>query len=206
MSASFLADPEPTAAVRELYAAEEAGQGYVAHLTRLWAHSPEALHLLGQLLGLAGHRGGLDGRERTLLVTAAAAASGNSYCSLAFGSRLAAASTEREAAAVIAGGTPTTSATDAALVAWARRVAVDPRATTEADLAALREVGCDDGQVFAITLYVALRLAFATVNDALGAAPDAELAERVPPAVLAAVDFGRPPATRPGAVVRAGDR
>lgn len=31
----------------------------------------------------------------------------------------------------------------------------------------------DDGQVFAITTFVALRLAFSTANDALGAQPDA---------------------------------
>ena len=43
-----------------------------------------------------------------------------------------------------------------------------------------------------ITTFVALRLAFATVNDALGAQPDAELAAGAPPAVAAAVTFGRP--------------
>jgi hypothetical protein len=32
-----------------------------------------------------------------------------------------------------------------------------------------------------------------TVNDALGAAPDAELAAAVPPELRAAVTFGRPP-------------
>ena len=41
-------------------------------------------------------------------------------------------------------------------------------------------------------LFVALRLAFSTVNDALGAAPDRELTERAPAPVRAAVTFGRP--------------
>ncbi len=57
---------------------------------------------------------------------------------------------------------------------------------------ALRDAGFDDTQVFAVTLFVAMRLAFATVNDALGALPDAQLAKSVPTSLLDAVDFGRP--------------
>jgi hypothetical protein len=62
------------------------------------------------------------------------------------------------------------------------------------DVEELRRVGYDDEQVFSITLFIALRLAFSTVNDALGAPPDAELVGRAPAAVRAAVTFGRPPA------------
>jgi hypothetical protein len=61
---------------------------------------------------------------------------------------------------------------------------------------ALRAAGFDDGQVFAHTLFVALRLAFSTVNDALGATPDEELAARVPHELRVAVGYGR----RPGSV------
>jgi len=193
-AAGFLPDPPPSEAVDRMYAADLDAQGYVAHLTRLWATCPEALHLLSQTLGLAGHLGGLDFRQRQLLITAGASAMGDSYCSLAGGDRLAAAATSETAAAVIGGATESLSASDAALVSWARRMARDPNATTQADVDELRTLGFDDGQVFAVTLYVALRLAFATVNDTLGAAPDPELAERVPPAVLDAVSFGRPPA------------
>jgi alkylhydroperoxidase family enzyme len=193
-AAGFLPDPPPSEAVDRMYAADLDAQGYVAHLTRLWATCPEALHLLSQTLGLAGHLGGLDFRQRQLLITAGASAMGDSYCSLAGGDRLAAAATSETAAAVIGGATEALSASDAALVSWARRMARDPNATTQADVDELRSLGFDDGQVFAVTLYVALRLAFATVNDTLGAAPDPELADRVPPAVLDAVTFGRPPA------------
>jgi hypothetical protein len=55
-------------------------------------------------------------------------------------------------------------------------------------------VGYDDRAILGITLYVALRLAFSTVNDALGAQPDAELAATVPTEVRDAVTWGRPPA------------
>jgi len=81
-----------------------------------------------------------------------------------------------------------------AMAAWARKVVRDPNATTPADVQALRDAGLDDGQVFAITAFVALRLAFSTINDALGAQPDAQLAESLPAEVRGAVTFGRPPA------------
>jgi hypothetical protein len=71
-------------------------------------------------------------------------------------------------------------------------VAADPNATTADDVQALRDAGFDDRQIFAITSYVALRVAFSTVNDALGAQPDEQLGAIVPDEVRAAVDFGRP--------------
>ena len=78
------------------------------------------------------------------------------------------------------------------MAAWARKVARDPNATTPADIQALRDSGLDDGQVFAITAFVALRLAFSTINDSLGAQPDAQLAQSLPSQVREAVTYGRP--------------
>ena len=83
---------------------------------------------------------------------------------------------------------------DRVLAGWARRVVGDPNGVTAEHVEELRRVGYDDGQVFSITLFVALRLAFSTVNDALGAPPDAELVGRAPAAVRSAVTFGRAPA------------
>ncbi len=84
-----------------------------------------------------------------------------------------------------------------AMAAWARKVARDPNATTPADIQALRDSGLDDGQIFAITAFVALRLAFSTINDSLGAQPDAQLVQSVPPQVREAVTYGRPAAQAP---------
>jgi hypothetical protein len=42
-----------------------------------------------------------------------------------------------------------------------------------------------------------LRLAFSSVNAALGAAPDAQLANTALETVRRAVDYGRPPAATP---------
>ena len=81
------------------------------------------------------------------------------------------------------------------MAAWARKVVKDPNATTPADIQKLRDSGLNDDQIFAITVFAALRLAFSTINDALGAQPDAQLAESLPPEVREAVTFGRPVAT-----------
>ncbi|MEO6086853.1 MAG: hypothetical protein ABIQ18_27445 [Umezawaea sp.] len=56
----------------------------------------------------------------------------------------------------------------------------------------LRDNGFTDAEVFVLTVFTALRLAFSTVNDALGARPGAQLGASVPAAVLDAVSFGRP--------------
>ena len=78
-----------------------------------------------------------------------------------------------------------------ALAAWARTVAEDPSGTRPMDLQPLREAGFDDRALYAVTLFVAMRLAFSTINSALGAGPDIELVTRAPLALRRAVDYGR---------------
>ncbi len=62
-----------------------------------------------------------------------------------------------------------------------RQLARDPNATDASDVRALRDAGYDEAQIFAITVFVALRIAFSTVNDALGARPDRALRGRIVP-------------------------
>jgi len=61
----------------------------------------------------------------------------------------------------------------------------------------LREVGLGDREIFEATSFIAFRLAFSTVNDALGAAPDKQLVDEAPELVRAAVSYGRPPSPTP---------
>jgi alkylhydroperoxidase family enzyme len=138
---------------------------------------------------------GLSFRQRGILVTAAASTLGDSYCSLAWGGKLAKASDAALAAGVLTGSDTGLTEQEKAMAAWARKVARDPNATTPADIATLRDCGLDDEQIFAITAFVALRLAFSTINDSLGAQPDAQLAQSLPREVREAVTYGRPPAT-----------
>ena len=189
--AGFLSDAELDDAVQQMYDADRRLQGYVANQTRVWAHGPEALALLSYILRGAVDVAGLDARQRALLVTASASALGDAYCSMAFGTKLASASGGVVAAAVVDGHDQGLDEADRALARWARRVVREPNGITPAHVDELRALGYADRQVFAITLFVALRVAFSTVNDALGAAPDPELAERAPAEVVAAVSFGR---------------
>ncbi len=193
LAAGFLAPPEMNEQVQAMYDGDRDGQGYVAELTKVWAYSPGALAALSHAMAVAVDMGELDMPTRSLLVTAAASAINDSYCSLAWGSKLVRYAGAEATASIVAGDDSVLAEEGRALAAWARKVARDPSALEAADVDELRAVGLDDRKVFAVTLFVALRVAFSMVNDALGASPDAELVARAPRALLDAVDFGRPP-------------
>jgi uncharacterized peroxidase-related enzyme len=195
MSGSFLEEPAVSAQAQELFDEDLAEDGFVSNVSRLWAHQPDTLRRLFGLMSDAFGASGLSFRQRGILVTAAASTLGDSYCSLAWGGKLAQASAAALAAGVLTGDDAGLTDQEKAIAAWARKVARDPNATAPADVQALRDCGLDDGQIFAMTAFVALRLAFSTVNDSLGAQPDAELARSLPEEVRAAVTYGRPAAT-----------
>jgi uncharacterized peroxidase-related enzyme len=192
MTGSFLDEPPVSAEVQALFDEDLESGGYVWNGSRLWAHQPDTMNRLFELMSQAFKPSGLSFRQRAILVTAAASSLGDSYCSLAWGGKLAKASDVAVAAGVLSGSDAGLTPQERAIAAWARKVAKDPNATTPADIQALRHAGLDDGQIFAITAFVALRLAFSTINDSLGAAPDAELAQSLPREVRDVVTYGRP--------------
>ena len=200
---SFLREPEPTPEVRRLYDGDVDDLGYVMNASRVWAHVPGAHEVLFDLMGRAVRAGALTFRQRGILVAACASTLGDSYCSLAWGTKLAGEADPELAAGVLRGDDAGLDAQERALARWARAVARDPNGTTAADVAALREAGLDDAQVVAVTLFVAARLAFSTVNDALGAAPDRELTERAPARSGPPSPSGGPRGPdRPGSTIR----
>jgi uncharacterized peroxidase-related enzyme len=190
---SYLEEPDRSADVQALYDEDLTDDGYVWNVSRLWAHQPQTVAQLFELMSQAFKPSGLRFRQRAILVAATASTLGDSYCSLAWGGKLAGAADPALAAAVLSGTDAGLTDQEQALARWARKVARDPNATTPADVQALRDAGLDDGQIFAVTAFVALRLAFSSINDALGAQPDAQLAESLPDEVRAAVTYGRPP-------------
>jgi uncharacterized peroxidase-related enzyme len=192
MTGSFLNEPPLSAQAQALYDEDLTEDGFVWNVSRLWAHQPETMEQLFGLMSAAFKASGLTFRQRGILVTAAASTLGDSYCSLAWGGKLSKASDAAVAAGVLNGSDAELTGQEKAMAAWARKVARDPNATTPADIQALRDAGLDDQQIFAITTFVALRLAFSTVNDALGAQPDAQLAQSLSPEVREAVTWGRP--------------
>jgi alkylhydroperoxidase family enzyme len=188
----YLSEPTSSPAAEAMYAQDRTVMGYVMTGSRLWAHGPD-LHVgLFDLLASAAERAGLSVRERGILITAGASTFGDSYCSMAWGYKLASVGGAELAAAVLRGADDGLSDRERALAAWARRLADDPNGSTPSDVELLRSVGYDDAQILAITAFVALRIAFSTVNDALGVQPEPEMAELAPEAVRTAVIYGRP--------------
>jgi uncharacterized peroxidase-related enzyme len=189
---TFLNPPELTDEVRELYAEDVAEDGYVMNVSLVWGYRPSLQERLFAMLKDLSREYELTMRQRGILVAACASAFGDSYCALKWGTRLAAESDARTASSVLRGQDAGLSDAERAMAAWARKVARDPNEIDEHDVQVLRDAGLEDAQIFAITVFVALRIAFSTVNDALGARPDAALRKSTPRAVLDAVTFGRP--------------
>lgn len=193
MTASgFLDVPEHTSEAQHLFDDDLDDAGFVMNVSRLWAYQPATNAGLFDLIQTQIEVLDLDVRRRGILIAACASTLGDSYCALAWGAKLAAAADEATAAGVLRGTDDGLSAPERAMTTWARAVARDPNATTPVDVQALRDAGFGDEQIFAITVFVALRLAFSTVNDALGASPDAQFRTLVPAGVLDAVTYGRP--------------
>jgi len=189
----FIAEPGPSAKRQAFYDDDISDRGYVMNLSRAWAWIPEINDDLFALLDQAARTGDLSFRDKGILITAMASEMGDSYCTLFWGARLAEATDPETAAAVIV-EQPTDAMTsrDLALASWARKLAAAPSATTPGDVEGLRQAGLSEQQIMAVTAYVALRIAFSTVNDAIGAPPDREGAEAAPPQVVSAITFGRP--------------
>lgn len=191
----FLGEPPESAARDAVYADDVDKEGFVWTLTRLWAWNRDADELFGELLDKVTADGGLSFRDKAMLVTATARTIDNSGCALAWGNRLALA-TDVDTAVGVLHGEENDAMTyrDRTLTRWARKVADDPTTTGPKDIAELRALGLDDKEIFSLTLYVALRIAYSTFNDALGVPLDQQEVDKYPDEVVAAVDFGRPPA------------
>jgi uncharacterized peroxidase-related enzyme len=187
----FLELPSVTPEAQALFDEDVAEDGYVMNVTKLWSHNPALVTNLFDLMRQALEDQSLSFRQRGILVAACASTLGDSYCSLAWGSKLAGVSDPELAAAVIRGSDDGLGDDERALASWARQVASDPNHTTAHDVESLRSAGFNDSQIFAITVFIALRLAFSTVNDALGVGPDVALFSSAPGAVAEAVGFGR---------------
>jgi alkylhydroperoxidase family enzyme len=193
----FLSDPPASDLAEALHDEDRDSDGYVSNTTRLWCWRPEVLKDFFGVRSTLSGGSALSPADQAVLFAAAAAARSDSYCGLAWGTQLASHAGPDAAAQVMTGATGGLDPRGAALADWARRVARDPGAATPADISHLHDVGLTDQQIFEATVLIAWRVAFTAVNAALGAEPDAQLAEAAPAAVRAAVSYGRPPAAVP---------
>lgn len=190
----FLGAAPDAEAAEALYDDDRDTWGFVMNLSHVWAHDAESHDELFALLRRAAATAGLTVRQRAVVVLATSAARSSSYCALAWSTKLAAELPPEAAAGVVRGDhhPPGLDDGEVALVRWARLVAGRPGATSDADVEPLRAAGFSDTAIFGLTLFAALRMAFSTVNDALGSQPDAAFGERAPAPVREAVTFGRP--------------
>ena len=188
----FLDEPPLDADVQDLFDHDLADRGWVMNLTHAWAWRPELFAAFVAARGTATSGSGLSDRDVAVLVAATAAARGDSYCSLAWGAKLAGLTSDGDAAAVLSGSEAEgLTQRERALASWARHVVTDPSTTRPDEVADLRAAGLDDRDLLSATVFVAMRLAFSTVNAALGVAPDRQLLDAAPAAVAQVVDYGR---------------
>jgi uncharacterized peroxidase-related enzyme len=188
----FIETPKASEASEQLFADSAKSMGFVMNLTKAWAWRPEIFNGFAALRNQLTTNSTLTKRDQAVIVCATASELGDSYCSLAWGKTLAAEAGASVAAAVISGASEESLvARDRALVVWARKVVSDPNGTTAADIEEMRTCGFTDREIFEATTFIAFRLAFSTVNDALGVQPDWQLAESADPLVREAVTFGR---------------
>lgn len=188
----FLSNPASDNAVQTLLDASKSEDGYVMNFVRLWAWRPDVHAAFSAARKLLASKSHLSAREIAALNATTASSAGDSACSIAWGTKFADLCDASTAAALLRGDdAPGLTRRERALRAWASSVVEDPNATTREDIEGLRAAGLSDQEVFDATVFVAFRLAFCTVNDALGARPDRQLVEAAPAAILASVTYGR---------------
>jgi alkylhydroperoxidase family enzyme len=195
----FLSKPPLGDTVKALYEKATVEDGYVMNYIRLWSWRADVHAAFSEARGLLSATSSLSKREIAILNATTASRAGDSSCSIAWGGKLADVSDVATAAALLQGReTPAFADRERALISWAAKVVEDPNGTTREDIEALKASGFSEREIFEATLFVAFRLAFMTVNDALGAQPDRRLAASASPAILASVTFGRAVDDAPG--------
>ena len=117
----FLSNPPVTPETSQLYQSDIDDVGFVMNLSRLWAWRPEVYQSFAALRMLLMKSWSLSQREMGVLVCATASGLGDSYCSLAWGKKLAAVSDPATATAVLQGmASEKMTSRETALADWAR--------------------------------------------------------------------------------------
>lgn len=162
--------------VRAMYERQQGKYGFVPNYAKVFSPRPEIMALWANLL--AGIRRHIEPRRFELATSAAAHAMRNSYCSLAHGKALTKFLPGDDVRALFADYEHTAIApADAAVVAYARKVAVDASSVTADDVDELRRCGVSDAEIFDVAAAAAARAFFAKLLDALGARPDSAFLE-----------------------------
>jgi len=188
--------PEDAAspATREYFDSQRAAWGFLPNYVQCFAGRPDVASAWGAL-GVT-IRDGMDRRRFEIATIAAARWFGSTYCTVAHAAFLRDVCGDEDAVRSIAAD-PTGAGlpeVDAAVFAFATKVAANASSVEQTDVDKLRALGLGDRDVADVVYAVAARAFFTTVIESLGARLDAETAQRFDPDLLAAMVVGRPPA------------
>lgn len=179
-------EPAATDDASDLFDRERERVGFVPNFARAFSHRPEVYWAWRGLVSSIW--GASDPRRYELATLAAAKQLRSSYCSLAHGSILAGQFYSAEEVLQLPDGLDET---DAAIMAFAEKVADDASSVSQADVDRLRALGLSDAEITDVVLAAALRSFFAKTLDGLGALPDAAYGE-LEPELRKQLTVGRP--------------
>lgn len=185
-----IAPVEAQGEVLAMYERQQASWGYVPNYAKVFCHRPEVLARWARLL--AEIRRPMHDRRFELATFAAAHALRHTACSLGHGKALADFVGEDAVCALARGEVAEPlSAAEAAIAAFARKIALDAASVTAADVDALRAHGLSEAEIFDVAATAAGRAFFTKLLDALGVEPESPL-NRLAPALKSALVTGRP--------------
>ena len=176
--------------VLAMYERQQASWGYVPNYAKVFCHRPEVLARWARLL--AEIRRPMHDRRFELATFVAAHAMRHTACSMGHGMALADFVGE-DAVCALARGEPAEplSPAEAAIAAFARKIALDAASVTAADVDSLRAQGLTEAEIFDVAATSAGRAFFTKLLDALGVEPESPLG-RLSPALKDALVTGRP--------------
>ena len=185
---------DATDAVADMYSADRSRWGFLPEFTEVFSHHPDAYAAWIQLIGSI--RGQMDSRRCELVTLAAARALRSSYSTTVHAKILSDRWYEPETVVALVSDhhAARIDPIDIAIMDFATKVALDPSAVTEQEVDHLRKLGLSERDILDVVLAVAARCFFATVIESMGARPDRELLEPLPPELREALSVGRQPA------------
>jgi len=186
--------PESAAegALAEWYASQRDSWGFLPDYAGCFAARPDVAKAWTTLNLTI--RGGMDRRRFEIATIAAARALRSTYCTVAHTSFLRDVCGDAETVQALAldPDGSSLSVTDAAVYAFASKVARDASAVEQSDVDDLRGAGLSDDDISNVVYAVAARAFFSKVLDALGARLDPETAGTFDGDALAGMIVGRP--------------
>jgi uncharacterized peroxidase-related enzyme len=183
-------DEKISAEVQAMYERQKSFWGFVPNYARVFCWRPELMGLWAQLQ--IGIKRTMDKRRFELITFAAAHTLRSTLCSLAHGRALTQFFSPEDVQLMARGASPASLSTaEAAMMAFARKVARGPFAVAASDVETLKKHGFSDAEVFDITAAVAARAFWTGIVESLGVEPEPVFHE-LEPEFRKTMTVGRP--------------